>query len=138
MSMTLRRRSHPVFGMLNWLEGSRTSPPGPAPELRVEDFVRDGSYVLRAEIPGVDPETDIDVRVTGDLLIVAGSRQEEERSKDRRELRYGAFYRAVSLPEGADADAATASYDDGVLEVAIPVNDKVARTRRVPVDRTED
>ncbi|WP_422936522.1 Hsp20/alpha crystallin family protein [Sinomonas sp. P47F7] len=92
--------------------------------LRVEEF-RDGDdLVVRAEVPGVDPETDVDVTVRDGELNIRAERQEnsENAGKEgyRSEFRYGSFSRSVQLPRGARQDGIRASYKDGVLEVRVP------------------
>ncbi|BCT74799.1 hypothetical protein SCMU_06410 [Sinomonas cyclohexanicum] len=93
--------------------------------IKVEE-VRDGdSLVVRAELPGIDPEKDVDVSISDGSLHISGHREEktEEKSKDsyRTEFRYGSFSRTLPLPEGATAESVTASYKDGVLEVRVPI-----------------
>jgi HSP20 family protein len=93
--------------------------------------------VLRAELPGIDPEKDVEVSIENDMLTIRGERREETKEKNRREFHYGSFRRTVSLPKGADADKITASYTDGVLEVRVPMTTEVAQTVRIPVQRSE-
>ena len=91
---------------------------------RVDVYNHDGSLVVRAEVPGVNPE-DIDVTVEGDSLTISGSRRfETETEKDgfhRKEIFQGSFSRSVALPEGTDADAVSATSKDGILEVTVPM-----------------
>ena len=137
-STPVRRRFGPA-DLLDWLE---SAPPiglrgvGLAPQLRMEDFVEDGVYVLRAEVPGIDPDKDIELTVTGDTLTVKGERQEEKKDRHLREFHYGSFYRSVRLPGRVDADRVTASYTDGVLEVRVPVAGAEADGRHIPVTKT--
>jgi HSP20 family molecular chaperone IbpA len=124
--------------MLDWLESN--SPlnlhgVGLAPYVRVEDFVEEGAYVLRAELPGIDPEKDVEVTVEGDMLTIHGERREETKEKNHREFHYGSFRRTVSLPKGAKADEITASYDDGVLQVRVPIEHPETPSVRIPVQR---
>jgi HSP20 family molecular chaperone IbpA len=106
------------------------------PELRIEDYVEDSTYVLRAEIPGVDPEKDLEVEVENDVLVVRGERHEGKQDKHHREFHYGSFERAVYLPSGADAEKLAATYTDGVLEVRVPIDTSISpATRRVPIQR---
>src|SRR5262249_18996903 len=95
----------------------------------------DGTYVLRAELPGVDPEKDIEVTVSHGILTISAHRQEETEGKHRSEFRYGAFARSVTLPERADEDRIRASYDRGVLEVVVNLKDEAAAQpeKRIPV-----
>lgn len=108
---------------------------GLAPDVRVEDYVEDGSYVLRAEMPGLDPDKDVEVTVHGDLLTISGERREETKERNHQEFHYGSFRRSVTLPPGADPDAVEASYTDGVLEVRVPLSAEQAGARSVPVTR---
>lgn len=101
----------------------------------VETYTKDGRYVVRADLPGVDPDKDIDVTVEGDLLTIYGERREEERDNGHSEVRYGSYLRQVRLPEGAVADDITASYDAGVLEVAIPVAQESTEPIKILVQR---
>lgn len=137
MTVVTRRRGNPVNDMLSWIEDPRLGfrALGLTPEIRIEDFVRDDTYVLRAEIPGVDPDKDLDVHVSGDHLVVRGSREEEEHEKNRHELHYGSFYRAVRLPEGARVDEIAATYTDGVLEVSLPIDAAAMTPKQIPVHR---
>ncbi len=135
--VTLARRRGNTWGdMLDWIEsGPALGFPGLTHSIRVEDFEEDGTYVLRAELPGVDPDTDIEVGVSGDVLTISGSRQEEERDKNHSEFRYGSFSRSVRLPPGSDRTSIAATYDNGVLEVRVPVGEARSEVTKVPVQR---
>lgn len=102
-----------------FLEGDLTMP-----MLRVEQFLDGNTLVVRAEVPGIDPEKDVDVSVADGVLHIKAEREEksEQKSKSgyRSEFRYGSFSRTVSLPPGAREEDVTASYKDGVLEVRAP------------------
>ena len=74
---------------------------GLAPFVRVEDYIEDDSYVLQAELPGIDPEKDVEVTVEHDMLTISGERREETKDKNHREFHYGAFKQAVALPASA-------------------------------------
>ena len=93
-------------------------------------------FVLKADIPGVDPK-DIDVTMEEGVLTIKGERKtepEEEANGYRRvERRYGSFYRRFSLPDTANAEGITAKGKDGVLEVVIPKLEKV-QPRRITVN----
>jgi HSP20 family protein len=84
----------------------------------------DKASVVRMELPGMEPEK-VTVRIEGGNLIVEGEREKEtvdggNGAVRRQERRWGKFYRAVSLPEGADPDRVTAEFDKGVLTVTVP------------------
>lgn len=93
--------------------------------LRVEEFVDDKTLVVRAELPDIDPDKDVDISVVNDELHIKAERQAKSEHKDkdsyRSEFRYGSFTRTVKLPPGATEADVTATYKDGVLEIRIPV-----------------
>jgi HSP20 family protein len=136
---TLTRRDYrgPFVDIVDWLESPWTvlRPAASHHPMRMEDYVKDGAYVLRAELPGVDPDKDIEVTVSKGILTISAHRQEETEGKHRSEFRYGAFARSVTLPEGADEDHIQASYDKGILEVVVTLKDQAAGNahKRVPV-----
>ena len=106
---------------------------GGSNHIYIEDFVEDGRYVLRADLPGVDPETDVRVTITGDLLTVSGRRRPETHDRAHREVGYGTFSRSLRLPSGARTDEARARYDAGVLQVTVPVGGRIRAPIDVPV-----
>jgi HSP20 family molecular chaperone IbpA len=104
--------------------------------VHVEDYVEDSTYVLRVELPGIDPERDVQLEVQGDALVVKGERREEKKEKQRQEFRYGSFHRVMTLPAGARAEEITASYQDGVLEVRIPISEETPQqAKSIPITR---
>ncbi|HSE08100.1 MAG TPA: Hsp20/alpha crystallin family protein [Nocardioidaceae bacterium] len=140
MAAIAKRSTSPMAEMLDWLESNaplNLRGLGLAPYVRVEDFTEEGAYVLRAELPGIDPANDVEVSVENDMLTIRGERREESKEKNRSEFHYGSFLRTVTLPKGADADKITASYNDGVLEVRVPTTAEVAPTVRIPIQRSE-
>lgn len=86
------------------------------------------AIVLKAELPGLAVE-DIDIEVHDDVLTISGERRFEETVEEGRYYRveraYGRFSRSVGLPQNVKADAITASFDRGVLEVRVPKADEV-------------
>jgi HSP20 family protein len=103
--------------------------------VRIEDFREDGKYVLRAELPGVDPDKDIQIRVQGNELSIAAERAVENRDKVHSEFFYGKFARTVRLPVGAVLEEISAAYEAGILEVTVPVKPE-ADTRQIEVKVT--
>jgi HSP20 family protein len=93
--------------------------------MRVEEFTENGTFVLRVELAGIDPDKDVDITVKDHVLSITAERREEEKSEDReyvrRELRYGAFTRSIELPRGATEADVKATYKDGILEVRVPM-----------------
>src|ERR1044072_1111245 len=80
-------------------------------------------FVLRADLPGLS-EGDVSIEVEDNVLTVSGERKAEHETTQegyhRVERAFGSFSRSLTLPEGVDADAVTASFDRGVLEIRIP------------------
>lgn len=101
--------------------------PGVSP-IRVEEAVEENTFVVRAELPGIDPDKDVEVTMANGLLSIKAQREEKKEHKDRHsyrsEFRYGSFVRHLPLPDGVSQDDITASYKDGVLEVRAPMPEK--------------
>lgn len=108
--------------------------------LRVEEFVEGDSLVVRTELPGIDPDKDVELMISDGVLHIRARREEtsEHKSKDgyRSEFRYGSFVRRFPLPAGTKEEDVKASYTDGILKIRVPVGDEVKEsTTRVPVTR---
>ncbi len=92
--------------------------------IRVEEYSQDGTHVVRAELPGIDPDKDVRLTVVNGRLAIEAERHEQgEVERDGfmlRELRYGTFSRSLPLAAGVTAASITATYKDGLLEVRIP------------------
>jgi HSP20 family protein len=96
------------------------------PTIRVEERVDDdGTLVVRAEMPGIDPEKDLEVHVRDNMLEIRAQRRQKETNDEqgaaRSEFHYGSFYRALRLPPGAKESDVEATYKDGIVEVRVPV-----------------
>jgi HSP20 family protein len=101
------------------------------------DIAEEGErFVLRADIPGVDPK-DIEITMENGVLTIKGERilmnKEEERNFKRIERVHGSFYRRFSLPDTADAEHISANGKNGVLEIVIPKR-PLAQPRRISVE----
>ncbi|KRE78571.1 Hsp20/alpha crystallin family protein [Arthrobacter sp. Soil763] len=113
-----------------------------ASSIKVEQFQDGNTLVVRAEVPGIDPEKDVDVSVSNGMLNIKAEREEktEHKSKTgyRSEFRYGSFVRSIALPAGAREEDITASYKDGVLEVRAPapVAAPAETTKKIRIDRS--
>lgn len=101
--------------------GSETTSVAWMPKIDVK--AQGDDIVVRAELPGIDPEA-VDVEVTDGVLTIKGERKAEESKEGEgwliRESSYGSFERSMVLPEGVNADDITADYKDGVLELHVP------------------
>lgn len=108
-------------------------------EMKVEEQRDDDHLIVRVEIPGVDPEKDIEVTILDGTLCIHAERRREAKEEDehrvRSEFRYGSFTRRVPLPRGATDDDVKASYRDGILEVSVPVAGKGPASTRIPIGR---
>jgi len=101
----------------------------------VEVLGQNGNLVVRADLPGVNKE-DVKVEVTDRDLIIQGERKREHEESGRgfyrSERSYGNFSRCIPLPEGAKTDQAKAQFNNGVLEVSVPVPD--SKGRQIPIE----
>jgi len=109
--------------------------------MRVEQVREDGTLVVRAELPGVDPDKDVEVSVTDGVLHISGKREQRDEKKSkgnyRSEFRYGEFSRDLALPAGVDPSAVAATYKDGILEVRVPWSDESKSTStKVPISQS--
>jgi HSP20 family protein len=93
---------------------------------RVESYRHNGSFVVKVDLPGVNPN---DVHLTADqgCLTIEGERKRseeiEEGARIHGEVCYGSFRRSMAIPEGVKADQIKAKYHDGVLEITAPVEE---------------
>ena len=101
---------------------------------RLEEATRDNRYVIRAELPGLDPENDIEVTVDGRTLTIRAERRHQDSEPYRSEFRYGSLARVVTLPARAGAADVTARYGKGVLEVSVPVRVAEPEGTRIPIE----
>jgi HSP20 family protein len=138
--MTLIRRTSAPFGDLLSLrqamdrlfEESSVNPRtwswGEHQLVALDVYATDEDLVVEANLPGVKPE-EVDITVEGNILTIAGetraARKDEEGSTLIQEIRRGAFSRTLTLPEGLEAERATATFEDGVLTLRIPKAEQV-------------
>ncbi len=103
----------------------------------IEISERGNNLVVCAELPGLSKD-DVKVEATDDELIIEGERRQEYAGEEggihRTERRYGHFYRAIPLPENAKAEQANARFNNGVLEVTIPMDQQKSGRRRIPLE----
>ncbi|MDB6088410.1 MAG: heat shock protein Hsp20 [Gammaproteobacteria bacterium] len=104
------------------------------PQINVSET--DNEIRVTAELPGVDLD-DLEVDVMEDMLVIRGDKRLERSNEDENyhfvERAYGSFQRTVQLPFAADPDQVTATFENGVLTIAVPKNNQQQRTRRVDV-----
>lgn len=104
---------------------------------QVELFERDDKLIVRADLPGLTKE-DVQIEITDDALVLTGERRyEHEESRGgmyRTERSYGTFTRRIPLPEGVDAEQAKATFQNGVLEIALQIPQAQSRTRQIQIE----
>ena len=112
--------------------GSSVAAWRPALEMREKD----GNLVISADLPGLN-EKDVNVEVADDMLVIQGERRSEHEegqgTTHRTERSYGRFYRAVQLPDGAQADQARAEFHNGVLQITVPTQEPKSNRRQIPI-----
>ncbi|MCM2278251.1 MAG: Hsp20/alpha crystallin family protein [Oligoflexia bacterium] len=96
----------------------------------------DTQYLLSFDLPGVKKE-DVKIDLRDNLLTVSGERKEESYKEEKgkrvsEERMYGSFVRSFTLPSGVDPNKVEASYENGVLQIAIPKAPE-AQGRHIPI-----
>ena len=119
------RIADPWPRLFDWLDaltpGELTWRSDYAPAMRLEQIDQDGSMTLRLEIPGVDPEKDIDITLDDGILTIDARRQETHEEATRSEFYYGRLQRSIALPHGIDDTDIQAEYRSGILEITVRV-----------------
>jgi len=102
----------------------------------LEAFEKDGQYVIRADVPGIDPN-EVEVSVLDNSLILKGERKRSHEVKEKdhhySETAYGRFERRLALPSGIDPEKIAAKFENGVLEVSMPLPQSVTG-RKIPIE----
>lgn len=107
--------------------------------MRIEEVRGDEELIVRAELPGIDPDRDVEITCEEGVLHISAHREERHAKRSGREVhsefRYGELYRDVAIPAGVKAEDIAARYEDGILEVKVPCerNGQAMRTK-VPVE----
>jgi HSP20 family protein len=129
-----------LFGIAGFLDDDFIEPIADAQAWapQIDVFERDGDLVVRADLPGMKKD-DVKVEVRDDRLVIEGERRQQAERREggyyRTERSYGEFRRVIPLPEGIESDAATASFDDGVLEVRMKQNKREGK--RIEITSSE-
>jgi HSP20 family protein len=99
----------------------------------------DGEVRIRAELPGVS-ESDIDVSLDGDVLIIRGEKKFERKDDKENyhvvERSYGTFQRALRLPWPIDSEKVSADFNNGILTVTLPKGAEPEKSRKIPVQQS--
>jgi len=144
MAKLVRRRAPAIFrvmfpGLPDWPQSPRAAlrALSSAQTFRVEEVMRDGHYLIRAELPGLDPDKDIEVTVDGKTLTIYAERWQQDEEPQRTEFRYGPFTRSVRLPARVDAQDITARYRNGILEVSVPMPEVQREGSQIPIENAD-
>ncbi len=135
-SNRVNRLFNDVLGGVDWQyrDSATASWVPPVDVLEEKDEIR-----IMAELPGVRPE-DVEISLEGNVLAIHGTKQQvaEEHTErvHRYERAYGAFERTFTLPATVDANAIKAKYENGVLTVTLPKEEK-AKPRQIPVEASK-
>jgi HSP20 family protein len=108
--------------------------------LRVEEYEDSGNLVVRVEMPGIDPEKDVHIQLRDHALEIRAERKQEEEKAEKgirkSEFRYGSFFRMVMMPENAKESDIHATYEDGILEVRVPLEaTPQPEPKAIPIER---
>jgi HSP20 family protein len=109
--------------------------------IRVEETVANGKITIKAELPGIDPDKDVEITLRNGVLAISATRSAEETGeKDGTkfsEFRYGSFHRTLAVPKEANATDVAAEYKDGILTITVPIPaQKAVEATKVPVTRS--
>jgi HSP20 family protein len=108
--------------------------------LALDVYSTSDAVVVEAALPGVRPE-DVDVSVLGDRLTITASTRDEKATDEEgysyREIRRGHFSRSLDLPTDVNADAASATFENGLLRLSIPKAEQV-KPRQIRISGTND
>jgi HSP20 family protein len=139
--LAVQRQSRPLLPELSELLNGLPAFAGLRPFfdnhlMRLEDETKEGLYEVRAELPGVEPNEDIEVTVCDGQLTIKAMRTRTTESNGLSEFSYGSFTRTVSLPASADEDDISATYDRGILTVRVPLSDATPSEKHIEVFET--
>ncbi len=104
---------------------------------RVDVFEREGQLMVHVDLPGMRQE-DVRVSVEDNVLTISGERSHQHEHEKggvyQCERSYGIFQRRISLPAGIPSEGIHALFEDGVLEVSMPMPRQApSKGRSVPV-----
>lgn len=128
MLLTRRRPglAIPDLAELSWF-------PFVEPVIRIEEYQKDDRYIVRAEMPGVDPAKDVEVTTEYGYLRLAVTRREEDKEPGRSEFRYGSFHRTIALPPGVVEGTVLATYHEGILEITMKIGEPRPTGKHIPI-----
>lgn len=94
------------------------------------------NLVVETPLAGIKPE-EVKISIENDILTIEGKSEKKSETEDknyyRREVRYGSFHRSIALPKAVKNDQAKATFEDGVLRIVVPKEEK-AKAKSVQVE----
>ena len=116
-----------LFNELYSLPTSFLSKSGVDLSPRIDISETDAAYKIEAELPGIN-QKEIDVKIDNNILTIKGKKEDIKEEKEKnyhlRERYYGAFQRSISLPNNIEPEKIKSSFENGVLNISVPKNDK--------------
>jgi HSP20 family protein len=107
--------------------------------IHVDEFRENGTLVIHAELPGIDPSKDVELTVADGMLTIAAERREDKQVEEEgylcRELRHGSFTRTLPLPPTTTEADIKASYKNGILEIRVPAP-KAVPAKKIPIAKS--
>lgn len=107
--------------------------------VKIEEFLDGDVCVIRAELPGINPDQDVELSVDDGVLRLVATREEKDESRNANgyhsEFHYGRVARSFRLPEGATEADVSAGYKDGILEIRVSTPKKAVESepRKIPI-----
>ncbi|MER7080512.1 Molecular chaperone IbpA, HSP20 family [Saccharopolyspora kobensis] len=102
--------------------------------MRAETFTEGEEFVIRCELPGMNPDEDIHINVEGNQLKINAERRHEERADRHSEFYYGNYSRTMLLPMSCNTDEIKAEYEAGILTIRMPRRETQV-SKEIPVAR---
>jgi HSP20 family protein len=106
--------------------------------LPLDMIEEEGQYVVKASIPGINPE-DVEITLTDNVLTIKGETKQESENTDSnyhvRERHFGSFMRQIALPMPVNSDGVEATHENGVLTLRLPKTE-AAKPKRISVRKT--
>jgi HSP20 family protein len=106
------------------------------PEIDVYYCGKPARAIVKVAIAGIDPE-EVSLEIRGRQLVISGERRAQEaqgRLYQQIEIANGPFKRVVELSADVDAEAASATYEDGILRIEVPLAQPEDTTRQIPIE----